>query len=477
MAVEREIPVGQEACGDIDDGVHHRDQIDRDGRILNPAALNAADVQHVVDQRQQMLRAVADLVKTGPDFGPGILLERNVCKPDDGVHGGTDVMGHVVQEGALCGIGRLRLHAKAVQLLVGLLLHSHPDGASLDADEADRRQQEQKNHNRHEKGQRPDGRLHHAHGADRHSFRRNQQHQRHVIVFKRREAVVIFAPVQQDVGDSDTLLLQMRLDRIEALPPNILRFPERLVNIARAEDIVRVRVIIGQRAVVPDDVGSGASAVGCGRIILLDGPYVLEQHNVGKANLFFSHGHGRVQLLGEYQKAPVNAVGLGDKGMPPFPVHQVADIIPDARRPVAQIRRALLVQQHHPAAIQIRTEVIFQMRDIVAHVAAVFIAAPLQRVVQPRHQIPVGLKAVFQVGADLLDHLLHLAGALVDRQLHQSCAHAVHAPRQGQSQNQRKRDGQENLRCAFPFSHPASPSSFFCLPRSQSAAPVYLTVM
>ena len=235
-------------------------------------------------------------------------------------------------------------------------------------------------------------------------------------------------------------------DRIEVLPLNILHFPERLVNIPCTDDIVCVRVVIGQRAVIPDDVGSGTSAVGCGRIILLDGLYVLEQHNVGKANLILSHGHGGVQLLGEYQEASVNAVGLGDKGMPPFPINQMADIIPDARRSVAQIRRALLVQQHHPATIQIRTEVIFQMRDIVAHIVAVFVLAPLQRVVQSRHQIPMGLKAVFQVGADLLDHLLHLIGALVNRQFHQGCAHVAYAPRQRQNQNQRKHDRQKKFR-------------------------------
>ena len=105
MAVKGEIPVGQEAGGDIDNRVCHRDNIDRNRRILNPAAFNAADVQHVVNQCQQMLRTVADLLQTGFDLGLGIVLQRNIRKADDGVHWGTDVMGHVVQEGALCSIG------------------------------------------------------------------------------------------------------------------------------------------------------------------------------------------------------------------------------------------------------------------------------------------------------------------------------------------------------------------------------------
>ena len=52
-----------------------------------------------------MLRTVTDLIQTGFDLGLGILFQRNVGKADDGIHGCPDVVGHIVQEGALCGIG------------------------------------------------------------------------------------------------------------------------------------------------------------------------------------------------------------------------------------------------------------------------------------------------------------------------------------------------------------------------------------
>ena len=72
---------------------------------MDITAFNAADVQHIIDQCQQMLRTVTDLIKTGSDLGIGILFQRNVGKADDGIHGCPDVVGHIVQEGAFCGIG------------------------------------------------------------------------------------------------------------------------------------------------------------------------------------------------------------------------------------------------------------------------------------------------------------------------------------------------------------------------------------
>ena len=146
--------------------------------------------------------------------------------------------------------------------------------------------------------------------------------------------------------------------------------------------------------------------------------------------------------------------------MPLLPVDQMVDIVPDARRAVAQVRRALLIQQHDPAAIQRRAKIAFQMRDALAHIHVARKVASLHGVVESGYQIPVGLQAAAQVGADLRDHLLQLIGALVDRQLHQGAAHVVDAPHQRQHQNHRKRHGQKVFQ--FLLSHMTSTSTCFC---------------
>ena len=65
----------------------------------------------------------------------------------------------------------------------------------------------------------------------------------------------------------------------------------------------------------------------------------------------------------------------------------------------------------------------------------------------------MGLKAAYQVGADLRDHFLQLIGALVDCQLHQGVAHVADAPKQRHQKNDRQRDGQKIIFFAFSLLH------------------------
>ena len=104
--------------------------------------------------------------------------------------------------------------------------------------------------------------------------------------------------------------------------------------------------------------------------------------------------------------------------MPFFAVQQMADIIPDARRTIAQIRCTLLVQKHHPTSIQIRAEIIFYMSYVIGHVLTVLEMTSLYGVIQSCHQIPMGLKTAVQICLNLGDHFLQLIGTLLNRQLH-----------------------------------------------------------
>ena len=100
-----DISVGEEAIGNADNRIRNLCNINRGRHELDFAALNSADIQHIIDKGQQVLGAVADLIQTGFDLGLGIELQRNVGKADDGIHGCPNVVGHIVQEGAFRGVG------------------------------------------------------------------------------------------------------------------------------------------------------------------------------------------------------------------------------------------------------------------------------------------------------------------------------------------------------------------------------------
>ena len=324
---------------------------------------------------------------------------------------------------------------------------------TLDDDETDDRQQHQQRHRGREDRLNTNGGVHHIHGADGYGIRGNQKHQRHVIVIQRSQAIVVFRLVQQDVRSCNAFPVQLLLDHVKTPPLNIIRFLQRLVNIPGANDIAIVRVVIGQNSVLLDDIGGRAAAVGRGGIILLHGSDILQQHDMGKADMLLSHGDGGIQFLRKHQKASINCVGFRNKGMAFFFVQQMADIIPDTCGAIAQIRRALLIQKHHPASIQIRAEIIFHMDDMIRHILDVFEMISLYCVIQSFHQIPMGLKTAVQICLNLGDHFLQLIGTLLNRQLHQLAAQVAYAQRQRNQQDDYKRDGQKIFFCVVFLLH------------------------
>ena len=49
-----------------------------------------------------MIRAVLDLLQAVVDFGYRILMQCDIRKADDGIHRGTDIVGHIGEEHAFC---------------------------------------------------------------------------------------------------------------------------------------------------------------------------------------------------------------------------------------------------------------------------------------------------------------------------------------------------------------------------------------
>ena len=88
---------------------------------LDLAALNAAHVQDVVDEAEQVVAGGEDLLEAVLDLLPVVdVADCDGGKADDGVHGGADVVGHIGQEGGLGPVGVLGLHQRLLEGL-GLL--------------------------------------------------------------------------------------------------------------------------------------------------------------------------------------------------------------------------------------------------------------------------------------------------------------------------------------------------------------------
>ena len=86
------------------------------------AALDTAHIENIIDEGEQMLTRHSDL----PEIIPHLLrmLELRGCKPgeaDDGIHRGTDIVRHAIQEGGFRRIGTLGLGERLLQLLLALL--------------------------------------------------------------------------------------------------------------------------------------------------------------------------------------------------------------------------------------------------------------------------------------------------------------------------------------------------------------------
>ena len=110
---------------------------------LQLAGLDLGEVQHVVDDAQQVLAGPLDLVQV---VALGVVVrdvERQVGEPDDGVHRRADLMAHVGQKGRFetgGGFGRLLGFAQGLDRgpLDADVLHDaqHPLGGILRVDQA-----------------------------------------------------------------------------------------------------------------------------------------------------------------------------------------------------------------------------------------------------------------------------------------------------------------------------------------------------
>ena len=91
------------------------------GVEVDLAAFDAAHLEHVVDEGQQVLAGAVDLAQVAAYFvhrQAVALCDGGVA--DDGVHGGADVMGHVGQEGRFGPARLLRLRAPDVERFFAL---------------------------------------------------------------------------------------------------------------------------------------------------------------------------------------------------------------------------------------------------------------------------------------------------------------------------------------------------------------------
>ena len=79
---------------------------------LHASGLDLGEIEHVVDQLQQMAAAGVNGIEmlAALFHGLGVAAPQNVGEAEDGVHGRADLVAHVGQEIALrlvCGLGRL----------------------------------------------------------------------------------------------------------------------------------------------------------------------------------------------------------------------------------------------------------------------------------------------------------------------------------------------------------------------------------
>ena len=72
-------------------------------------ALNAAHIQDIIDQREQMVAGGQDLAQIVLDLVLVVnAADRQCGEADDGIHGRADIVRHVGKEGTLCPVGSLR---------------------------------------------------------------------------------------------------------------------------------------------------------------------------------------------------------------------------------------------------------------------------------------------------------------------------------------------------------------------------------
>ena len=337
-----------------DDGldvVQHVREVDLGLLQADLAALDAAHVQDVVDEAQQVVARGEDLAQVVLDLlfvagvGGG---ERGIA--DHRVHGRADIVAHVAEEGALGLVGRLsdaqgvlcRL-LEPLELLVDLLLGLHllPDAAH--AQQAQRSQDQQ--HGEADKaGQEDgDGAAEHAHGVDRDGIRRNQQHERGLEGADVGERIEVLGAVDHHVCNGNALLLELLQDELEALALHVLRALERLVDVAHVEDVVLV-ILICEDAVRPDDEGGGRTAKRAGAVEGAHAGDVFHQGDIGDASACVPDPHWGFELADEGEEGALDGVGVADEGVALGTVGELLDVVPDADLALAGVEVALGVE-------------------------------------------------------------------------------------------------------------------------------------
>ena len=93
----------------LNDGAHIVDEVRQMHRFfldLYLSALDAAHIQHIIDEGKQMLAGCGDLFEVVQHLFPIVDMGRSQrSEADDGVHGGADIVAHIEQElplGAVC---------------------------------------------------------------------------------------------------------------------------------------------------------------------------------------------------------------------------------------------------------------------------------------------------------------------------------------------------------------------------------------
>jgi hypothetical protein len=89
--------------------LHQLEQIEMGCLQLNPARLDLGDVQHVVDQVQQVFAAAIDKVQILLLIRSGMaIIVHQLRKSQNGVQGGAQFVAHMRQESALGPVGQFR---------------------------------------------------------------------------------------------------------------------------------------------------------------------------------------------------------------------------------------------------------------------------------------------------------------------------------------------------------------------------------
>ena len=102
------------------------------------ARFNAAHIENVIDESEQVFCACPDLFQIGPGLRREIRIPQgNVVKTDDRVHRGADLMAHVGEKACLCPAALLRQRLFHFDLLLPLL------GIGIDIKENDQRDDNQ----------------------------------------------------------------------------------------------------------------------------------------------------------------------------------------------------------------------------------------------------------------------------------------------------------------------------------------------